>query len=129
MTFDKAFFLKFAKFGAVGFSGVFVDFGTTFLLKEKARLNPYLANSTGFLLAVCWNFWLNRVWTFESKDPNLSAQFGKFFAVSLVGLGLNNAIIWFLKEKMGFNFYAAKLAATGAVVVWNFFANLAFTFR
>ena len=126
---DTEFIIRFLKFGVVGFSGVFVDFGLTWLLKERAGLNRYVANSSGFLAAVCWNFWLNRVWTFESHDPQLATQFGKFFLASLIGLGLNNGLIWLLTERLKFRFYPAKLAATGLVVLWNFWANSRFTFK
>jgi putative flippase GtrA len=126
---DLEKFYQFLRFGIVGFSGVFVDFGLTWLLKEKLKINQYLANSLGFLVAVIWNFWLNRVWTFASTDPNLGAQFGKYFLASLLGLALNNGLIWFFTKKMKLTFYPAKLAATGIVVVWNFWANSKFTFK
>ena len=41
---------QFIKFCVVGGSGVFIDFGITYLCKEWLRLNKYLANSLGFLL-------------------------------------------------------------------------------
>ena len=39
---------QFIKFCVVGGSGVFIDFGITYLCKEWLRLNKYLANSLGF---------------------------------------------------------------------------------
>lgn len=42
---------QFIKFCVVGGSGVFVDFGVTYLCKEFLRLNKYVANSLGFLCA------------------------------------------------------------------------------
>ncbi len=121
-------FFKFLKFGVVGASGVVVDFGVTWLLKEQARLNKYIANSTGFACAVVSNYILNRIWTFHSADPNVGIQFAKFALIALIGLGMNNAIIYFLNEKQGVRFYMAKLIATGVVMIWNFGANLMFTF-
>jgi Predicted membrane protein len=121
--------IKFVKFGVVGVSGVIVDFGTTWLLKEKARLNKYVANSTGFACAVVSNYLLNRWWTFHSSDPDVGVQFAKFTAVALVGLGMNNAIIYYLTERKGTKFYVAKAIATGIVVLWNFGANYVFTFK
>jgi len=53
---DKIFLLKFIKFCAVGFSGMVIDFGTTWLLKERARVNKYIANSAGFVLAATSNY-------------------------------------------------------------------------
>lgn len=121
-------FWKFLKFGVVGFSGVFVDFGVTWVCREKLRLNQYVANSTGFLCAVVSNYTLNRIWTFESHDPEVVTQFSKFLLASLVGLALNNGIIYLLNERLGINFYVAKLVATGVVTLWNFWANYTFTF-
>ncbi len=122
-------FRKFVKFGLVGFSGVFVDFGITGLCREIIGLNQYVANSTGFLAAVVSNYTLNRVWTFRSRDPGVAAQFSKFLVASLIGLGLNNGIIYVLHEQAEVLFYVAKLIATALVMLWNFWANYTFTFN
>ena len=90
---------KFLKFGVVGFTGLLVDFGITWLLKERLKLNAYVASSTGFTCAVINNYLLNRIWTFENHDPQVAVQFGKFVVVSAVGLVLNNSIIYLLKER------------------------------
>jgi putative flippase GtrA len=123
------FYFKFIKFGVVGFSGVFVDFGVTWLLKEQLKVNQYAANTCGFLCAVVSNFMLNRLWTFQDSNPDVMLQFGKFLVLSLVGLGLNNLFIYWMTEKYKTNFYVAKLLATGVVMVWNFWANSRFTFK
>jgi putative flippase GtrA len=120
---------KFIKFALVGFSGVFVDFGITWVGRERLKLNQYAANSAGFLAAVISNYVLNRIWTFHSNDPAIVVQFGKFAVVALVGLGMNNLIIYLLNGKGKLNFYVSKLAATGIVMIWNFGANYLFTFR
>jgi len=124
----KELVLKFIKFGIVGVSGVVVDFGITWLLKEKLRLNQYLANSTGFMCAVLSNYVLNRIWTFHSQDNAVGMQFAKFFVVALVGLGMNNALIYYFNEKRKLPFYVSKAIATGIVTFWNFGANYLFTF-
>ena len=125
----QEFIVKFFKFGVVGVSGVVVDFGITWICKEQLKLNQYVANSTGFMFAVLSNYFLNRWWTFHSQDPAIVMQFGKFLLVALVGLALNNAIIYFLNERNKMKFYTAKLVATGVVMLWNFGANYTFTFH
>jgi putative flippase GtrA len=122
-------FIKFLKFGVVGVSGVVVDFGVTWLLKEQLRLNKYIANSAGFGCAVLSNYVLNRIWTFHSSDPHVGLQFAKFTMVAIIGLGMNNGIIYWLTERRGVKFYPAKLLATGVVMIWNFGANYLFTFN
>jgi len=48
-TRDVAF--KFVKFGVVGFSGVIVDFGFTYICKEWLKIQKYIANAVGFTIA------------------------------------------------------------------------------
>ncbi len=126
--FNRAFILKFLKFGVVGFSGVFVDFGFTWLFKEIVKVQKYIANAIGFTMAASSNFFLNRYWTFHSTNPQIFTEYGKFFAISVLGLGLSTFFIWLFNGRFKWNFYVAKLVAIGIVTVWNFFANLYFTF-
>ena len=119
---------KLFKFIIVGFSGLFIDFGLTFICKEKLSLNRYLSNSIGFLLAASSNYFLNRVWTFGSNNPEIIVEFASFFFVSIIGLLINNSILWLIHNKMGINFYLAKFGAILITTLWNFFANYYFTF-
>ena len=120
--------LKFIKFCAVGFSGMVVDFGVTYILREKLKVQQFVANGIGFTLAATSNYVLNRVWTFQSHNPEIGLEFSKFLIFSLVGLGINTLILWFLVKKLNWNFYLSKLVAIGIVTVWNFGANFLYTF-
>ena len=126
--FTEAFFLKFIKFSLVGFSGIFVDFGTTFVCKELLRIQKYVANTCGFILAATSNFFLNRIWTFHSTNPNVMMEFTRFFLIALIGLMINLLIIWAMNGKLKVNFYLSKLAATVLVTLWNFLINAYYTF-
>lgn len=126
---DNIFLLKFFKFCIVGFFGMAIDFGTTWLFKESLKINKYLANSLGFIFSTSWNFILNRLWTFESLYQRVTMQYITFLAISLVGLGLNNLIVYILHGRLRMNFYLAKLAAVTIVTSWNFSMNYFFTFR
>lgn len=126
--FTGAFFLKFIKFCIVGFSGVFVDFGITFLFKEVFKVQKYIANAVGFTTAATTNYILNRIWTFQSNNPQVAEEFSRFFIIALIGLGINSLIIWALSGKFKVNFYVSKLVATVIVTAWNFLINAYFTF-
>lgn len=127
--FNQAYFFKFLKFGVVGFSGLFVDFGITFLTKEKFGVPKYVANAIGFISAATSNYFLNRVWTFQSNNPDVMVEFTEFFLISMIGLGLNTLLLWFLVSKFKINFYVAKVFAIGLVTIWNFLANAFITFN
>jgi putative flippase GtrA len=120
---------KFFKFCIVGFSGMVVDFGTTWLLKERVGINKYIANSTGFILAATSNYYFNRLWTFQSTDSHIGKQYVIFILISLIGLGINNLVVYVFTEKFRLNFYLSKLFAVGAVTIWNFSMNCLITFR
>ncbi len=126
--FEKAFLMKFLKFCVVGFSGTAIDFGLTWLCKEIFKIPKFLANAIGFVVAATSNYILNRIWTWGSTNEQVGVEYVKFFAVSLIGLGLNTLILYIFNEKLKFNFYLSKVFATGVVMLWNFFANNFFTF-
>ena len=122
------FIEKFLKFGVVGFSGIIVDFGITYVLKEKLRIHKYAANSAGFVMATISNYLLNRYWTFNTGDSAQFSQFGKFFGIAIVGLALNNLLIYLLNDKLKINFYVSKAVAVVIVSFWNFLGNYLYTF-
>jgi putative flippase GtrA len=126
ITRDLAF--KFLKFGVVGASGMIVDFGFTYLLKEIMKVPKYVANACGFTLAATSNYFLNRWWTFQSHNPNIGMEYTKFIFFSLLGLGINMLVIWILVSRYKRNFYFSKLLAIGVVTFWNFIVNVIYTF-
>lgn len=127
--FTTDLFQKFLKFGVVGFTGLFVDFGITWFTKEKLKVPKYVANAIGFSSAATTNYLLNRIWTFESTNPEIMLEYGEFLLISLIGLLLNTLILYLVVSKVKINFYVAKIFAIGMVTVWNFFANVLITFN
>lgn len=128
ITFTKELWLKFLKFGAVGLSGVFVNFGVTWFFKEVCKLNKYVSNILGFVFAASSNYLLNRWWTFQSTNPEVGAEYAKYLLIAVVGLGIDTLTVYLLNGKLKWNFYLSKVFAIIASSLWNFFANLAFTF-
>ena len=53
--FSQDILIKFMKFGAVGATGVVVDFSFTWISKEKLGIQKYFANAIGFTLAATSN--------------------------------------------------------------------------
>ena len=122
-------FRQFVRFGIVGASGMVVDFTVTWLCKEKLRWNKYVSNSLGFILAATNNYIWNRLWTFESRSEAVGREYLSFLIISVIGLGLNNLVIYLLHDRLKLNFYLSKLIAIGCVTLWNFSLNYVITFR
>lgn len=120
--------LKLLKFCVVGASGMLVDFSCTYLLKEKLKIDKYLANSVGFVLAASSNYFLNRLWTFQSSNKAISTEYLMFFIIALAGLGFSNLFVYLFHDRLKLHFYFSKLLAIGIVTIWNFTMNYLFTF-
>ena len=73
------------KFAVVGGSGYVVNLATFAVLLSLGAY--YLVGAVGaFLVAVCNNYTLNRLWTFSSARGPVSRQASRYFTVSLLGL-------------------------------------------
>ena len=128
MPLDISFLLKFIRFSFVGAAGMGMDFGVTYLCKEKWARQKYVSNSLGFCVAVCFNYFLNRYWTFSSTNPRIGEEFVLFLMISLAGLIINNMLLWMFHDKVKIRFYYAKLLAIGITAAWNFLCNYFITF-
>ena len=126
---------RFLRFGAVGFSGVFVDMGVFYVLREILGLA--LTRSTIFSseVAILNNFLWNDAWTFSDISQRQKGwgarlkRFLKFNLVCLAGLVLNVLIVNLLFNVFGMNEYIAKLLAIVLVTAWNFWVNLKLNWR
>ncbi len=117
-----------AKYSTVGLAAAVVDFGSLFILTDGFGLY-YLASATvSFILAALVNYSLNRVWTFRSNGQHRK-QLPVFFVIAILGLILNNNILYFAVEHLGFYYLVAKIFASAIVTFWNFFGNKYLTFR
>jgi len=124
----KELIAKFLKFCVVGVIGTVVDFGTTALCKETLKIQKYISNGIGFTLAATGNYFLNRYWTFESKNEHVASEYITFMVISVIGLGINTLTLFLVSKKWKKGFYFSKVVATAITMIWNFFANLLITF-
>ncbi len=116
------------KFGIAGVIAVLIDFAITYALKEKLKINKYIANSFGFCFSALVNFFINKYWSFIDNDPNVVTQLLKFALIIGIGLIINNFFLWYIHKKRNVKFYFAKILAIFCTTVWNFFGNYFFTF-
>lgn len=132
---------RFFKFLVVGSIGFVVDFGTLTLLIEVFNFPTLVANTCSFSAALVSNFTLNRFWTYpDSRQKKLTAQLGQFGLVNIVGLVINNTLLFLLESPFdslttslgllgGRGYIPAKAVATIVVLFWNFFVNRYWTYN
>jgi putative flippase GtrA len=121
---------RFVKWSVVGVIGAVVDYSILIGLVELVRLYALIAQAISFTCAVVNNYILNRNWTFgDIRHKGPAVQFTQFFIVSVAGLGTRSVIFYFLFEVLGLWYIYATAMAIIVVLIWNFFANLVWTFR
>jgi len=121
---------RFVKWSIVGTIGAVVDYTILILLVEVMGLYALSAQAISFTCAVVNNYTLNRTWTFgDIKHKGPAVQFTQFFIVSVAGLGTRSLIFYFFFKVLDLWYIYATAIAIIVVLIWNFFANLVWTFR
>jgi putative flippase GtrA len=117
------------RYGVVGAVAFAVDLGCLLLLVDHMPL--LAANTLAFLIANAVNFWLGHVWVFERslRGPGVGRQYAGVLLVSLVGLAINDAVVWGGVVLLGLGLVVAKVIATAAAMVWNFAARSLWIYR
>ncbi len=123
--------LQLFHFAVVGGSGYIVNLIVFTLLSGGAGINHLLAAVGAFVVAVSNNFLLNRHWTFKhqwSPGSHAGFQAARFFAVSVVGLGVNLVVLELLVTHAGLAELPAQAIAVAVATPVNFIGNKLWTF-
>jgi putative flippase GtrA len=121
---------QFGRYLIVGGVAFLVDFTFLYLLTEAAGLHYLISAAVAFLLGLVTNYALSRVWVFNRRTvENVALEFFIFAVIGIVGLALNEGVIWFGAEEIHLHYLIAKIISTGIVLVWNFGARKMILFR
>lgn len=129
----KGELLRFIKFCLVGGSGVIVNEGLLWLLTEFAGLYYLVSSAISIETSIITNFTLNDFFTFSDRRTRGFKDFlkrlVKFNLVSLVGLALNWGILALLTSMLGLHYLVANLFGIAVAILWNYLANLWWTWK
>ena len=115
------------RFGFVGGTAFVIDFGVFWILTEFAGINYLLSNIIAFTVSVIYNYILSIYWVFDTKKTgNKVFEAVVFIVLSVVGLGINEAIIWLCVDKLTLHSLLSKIIATAIVMVYNFITRKLF---
>ncbi|MCI8430971.1 MAG: GtrA family protein [Lachnospiraceae bacterium] len=115
------------KFGFVGFLCFFIDYGIMVLLTERFGVDYLLSSGISFTVSVIVNYILSITFVFETdKNKNRISEFVIFVILSVIGLGINEACMWFTVETMEIHYMISKIGATAVVMVYNFISRKMF---
>jgi putative flippase GtrA len=117
-------FSKFLRFAILGAIGTGVHFVILWAMISSG-LDVLSSSSVGGIGGALVNYRLNYRFTFNS-DLAHSRTMVKFFTVALFGLILNLLI---MAELTYLDYFIAQLITVFFVLLWNYLANLFWTFR
>ena len=112
---------QFLKFGVVGTIAFAIDFGIMVLLTEAFGIEPVVAATVSFCVSVIFNYAASMRYVFARRDDmGRARELTTFVALSVVGLGINDALMLLGTETLQWDYRLVKVAATAVVTAWNF---------
>ncbi|MEO5763732.1 MAG: GtrA family protein [Casimicrobiaceae bacterium] len=122
--------IRVAKYFGVGAVASTVDISLFALFAGLLRYNYLIVGCFTFVLATAVGYVLTVRYVFESGVRfERRHEILLVFAVSAVGLALNQLVLYLSVEFAQANVVVGKLIATGAVFGWNYLARARFVFR
>lgn len=109
------------KFGVVGVIAFFIDFGVMVFLTEVFGMNPVASATISFTVSVVFNYLASMRYVFQHREGmSRTREFVIFVVLSVIGLAINDALMWAGTELAAFDYRLVKIVATAVVMVWNF---------
>ncbi|MDR1820487.1 MAG: GtrA family protein [Methanobrevibacter sp.] len=116
--------VQFFRYIFVGGIAFVVDFGLLYILTEYLGIFYILSATISFIFGLIVNYILSLIWVFNKRKLNNRVhEFAIFTLVGIVGLGLNNLIMYFFTEILLVYYLFSKIISQVFVLLWNFFVR------
>ncbi len=117
----KKLIAQLMKFGVVGVIAFIIDYGLMVILTELLHMNYLISATLSFTVSVIFNYLASMRYVFRHKEGmSRTREFIIFVVLSVIGLGINDLIMWLGTGIGGVSYLITKLVATFIVMVWNF---------
>lgn len=109
------------KFGIVGVIATVIDFLFLYIFREFCHFSIIISNTLSFLISVLYNYWASLTFVFDvNKEKSKKKNFVIFIVCSVIGLLINDAIVYIITDFMHIYYMISKVIATLVVMVFNF---------
>ncbi len=120
---------EFASYGFSSGVGLLVDVGLLVLLTERVGLSYFAAGLLSFSAGIVVVYTFSVAWVFEHRRiANRRIEFFSFAVIGLLGLAINQLMLWGLVEHSSLSYQLAKAPTAAVVFLFNFMARRALLF-
>lgn len=115
------------KFGVVGLIAFAIDYGLMVALTELAGINYLVSATISFTVSVVFNYVASMRYVFTHKEGlSRRREFIIFVVLSVIGLGLNDLLMWIGASLWDISYLIVKIGATALVTIYNFITRKIF---
>ncbi len=111
-----------------GVGSFLFEYALFYVFLRWLGLYELVANSVAIFLAFCLNFTINRIWSFESKEPLLK-QLLLYISLFAFNMLFSNGFIFAASSWLSISPLISKVLAMCLIVCWNFIIYKKVIFR
>ncbi len=126
---EKKIVRQILKFTVVGGLAFLIDYGLLYILTEFIGIHYLISSIISFTVSVIFNYILSIKWVFDVNKKQGLKEFILFIILSVIGLIINEIIMYLMVDIMNIHYMISKLFSTGVVMVYNFITRKIFIER
>lgn len=113
--------IQLLRYTIVGGISFVVDYALLYILTAWFGLYYILSATLSFAAGLTTNYLISIKWVFKrSKLKNRTAEFIIYAIVGVIGLLLNNLLLYIFTDWLLLHYMLSKLVAAAIVLIWNF---------
>jgi putative flippase GtrA len=121
---------EFIRYAVASAAALALDVGSLWLFVEMFHVPYLVSGAVAFLVGLTVIYILSVYWVFDARVlSSRRAEFMLFALIGVIGLLLNEFMLWLFTERFGLFYMFSKLASVIVVFSWNFGARKWFLFR
>jgi len=115
---------QFVRYGFMAIISFLINFGLLFLFTRYLHIFYLFSATFSFLISSIVSYRLSISWVFlQRSNLSMTFEFILFVAITLVSLGFNDLILWFITEKLDMFYLFSEIIASIIVFFWSFFSR------
>ncbi|MDD3453401.1 MAG: GtrA family protein [Bacilli bacterium] len=114
------------KFGIVGGLAFIIDYALLFILTKIIKMYYLDASIISFVVSLIFNYIASIKFVFDVKKKQTIKEIFIFVLLSVIGLGINQVILYITVDLILIDVMIGKIFATAIVMIWNFITRKIF---